>query len=92
MPFLHPPETSARTEIGKCLRVMRQSRGISTAEMAERCECTVSSIRMMEQGQRFPSITRMIKLAEAMDLTCRYVFEVAGIAADGGWAAREPHC
>ena len=76
---------SMRTEVGKRLRIIRKQKGISTAEMAERCGVTSSGIRMMEQGQRYPSIDRLVRLAIAMDMTCRDLFKEVGMAADGAW-------
>ena len=52
--------------IGKKLATLRESLGLTTAEVAERCDCDVATIERLESGEIAPSLAPLIKVTRAL--------------------------
>ena len=57
------------TTIGQRLKQLRQERGWSQTELAERSGLTGSAISYIESGNRVPGSLTLMKLAEGLDVT-----------------------
>ncbi len=55
-------------EIAKWLAVARRERGLSQAELAERCRLKRQQITYFESGARLPSLAQLLQIARALDL------------------------
>lgn len=61
-------------EIGKRLKLLRESIGFSQVKMAEAIESTQSSINRYENGQSTPSVVLLRRYADFFDVSLDYVF------------------
>lgn len=52
--------------IGAKITTLRESLRLSTAELAERCDCDVAVIEALEAGQIAPSLAPLIKITRAL--------------------------
>ncbi len=56
----------ADNRIGTKITTLRESLGLSQAELAERCDCDVSVVSGLEDGQLAPSLAPLIKITRAL--------------------------
>ena len=61
-------------EVGKRLKALRESIGLSQVKMAEAIGSTQSSINRYEQGQSAPSLETLVKYADYFDVSMDYLF------------------
>lgn len=61
-------------EMGKRLKALRESIGISQAKMAEAIDSTQSSINRYENGQSTPSVEMLCRYADFFDVSLDYIF------------------
>lgn len=59
--------------IGERIRIIRELRGWSQAELAERSRLEPSAISHFETGRRVPSVVNLLKLAEALTMNTFYI-------------------
>lgn len=55
------------------LREMRETRGLSQAQLAERAGLQPAAVSHFETGSRKPSFDNLVKLAEALSVTTDYL-------------------
>jgi transcriptional regulator with XRE-family HTH domain len=51
---------------GGKMKTLRESLGLSTEELAERCDCDVAMIERLEAGELAPSLAPLIKITRAL--------------------------
>lgn len=61
-------------EIGKRLKLLRESIGFSQVKMAEAIESTQSSINRYENGQSTPSVILLRRYADFFNVSLDYIF------------------
>ena len=61
-------------EVGKRLKALRESIGLSQVKMAEAIGSTQSSINRYENGQAKPSVELLRRYADYFDISMDYVF------------------
>jgi transcriptional regulator with XRE-family HTH domain len=54
------------SRIGSKLATLRESLGLSTEELAERCDCDIATIERLESGEIPPSLAPLIKVTRAL--------------------------
>ena len=59
-------------EIGKKLKVLRKSRGLTQQDLADRLECRRSTISNYEIGRRSPSIQELSRIASILGVGLDY--------------------
>ncbi|MGC4065715.1 MAG: XRE family transcriptional regulator [Polyangiaceae bacterium] len=57
---------STSIKIGKQTKAMRESRGVSVTDLAERSGCSVELIEAVEEGRMAPSISPLARIARAL--------------------------
>ncbi|MDR2716030.1 MAG: XRE family transcriptional regulator [Coriobacteriaceae bacterium] len=57
---------TAPTALGTKITTLRESRELTQAELAERCDCDLSVIEGLEAGQMAPSLAPLIKITRAL--------------------------
>ncbi len=50
------------------LKEVRKSRGLTQAELARRIGTTAQNVQRIERGERNPTVTTLIRIADALDL------------------------
>ena len=55
--------------MGERIAQLRRSKGLSQAALAQALGLSTSAIAMYEQGRREPSVSTIIALADALDVT-----------------------
>jgi transcriptional regulator with XRE-family HTH domain len=60
-------ESRAFVKLGEALRWLRDRRGLSQADLAQRASLTPSSLSRYESGRAMPSLERLQRLLEALD-------------------------
>ena len=81
----HAEEGWLFAQIAEAVAERRRERGLSQAELAERCGTTQSAIARLEGGGRPPRIDTLLRLANALD--CDLVVELRERDGSGGEAA-----
>ena len=61
-------------EVGKRLKALRESIGISQVKMAEAIGSTQSSVNRYENGQSSPSVELLRRYADYFDVSMDYIF------------------
>jgi transcriptional regulator with XRE-family HTH domain len=56
-------------ELGDKVRTLRTKLDLTQEALAERCEFDRTYISLIERGQRNPSFTNLIRLAEGLDVS-----------------------
>jgi transcriptional regulator with XRE-family HTH domain len=56
---------------GSHLRELRTARGLTQAQLADRCRSNVPFISNLERGRTAPSLAMLLRLAEALE--CRVI-------------------
>lgn len=62
-----PTESASSTAIGSRLRRIREDRGLTQVEVAERVGVTQGQVSEYETGRRGASVARLVELARALD-------------------------
>lgn len=57
---------SEGTQVGDKIRVLRESKGLSIEELAERSQSSVKTIEQLESGHLVPSLAPLLKLARGL--------------------------
>jgi transcriptional regulator with XRE-family HTH domain len=68
-----------RDKLGRLLTELRQIRGWTQAEVAERADVPVSTVGIYERGDSRRTIDRLHKLASAYDATASELLDDAGL-------------
>ena len=62
-------EKKLRERLGRELRKARLAQGLTQSDVAERVETDPETVSRFERGATLPSLTRLLDLAEALDVT-----------------------
>ncbi|MDE6501941.1 MAG: helix-turn-helix domain-containing protein [Ruminococcus sp.] len=57
------------TSIGKNIRHFRNLKNISQESLAEKTDLSTNYISMIERGEKIPSLTSLIRIANALEVT-----------------------
>jgi transcriptional regulator with XRE-family HTH domain len=57
---------STSVKIGKQTKTIRESRGVTIADLGQRCGCSVELIEAIESGRTAPSIAPLARIARAL--------------------------
>jgi len=69
------PRVSAKSLFGKALRVLREERGYSQEELAERACLHRNYVGGVERGERNVALENIVKLAGALSVRTRDLFD-----------------
>lgn len=61
---------------GKRLREVRLARGLTQSQLAERCGTSIAAISHIERGTKVPTLTTLVRLADALDCRVTKLVEV----------------
>lgn len=67
--------------VGQAIKMCRTRRGISQTELAQKAECSVSYLSMLENNKRDPTLSTMTKIAQGLRVPVGILFF---LAAEGG--------
>lgn len=67
-----------RRDVGAQFRALRVKRQLKQWEVAEEAGITESMVSLIEAGKRMPGLETMVRMAKALDATCRIVMEPKG--------------
>lgn len=56
-------------KLGETVKNLRNEMGLSQEALAERCDFDRTYISLIERGQRNPSLTNLIRLAEGLEVS-----------------------
>lgn len=70
-------ETASAAPVGERLRALRKARGIPARLLAERLGISPSAVSQIERGVMNPSVSRLIEIADALDVPLTSVFDDA---------------
>lgn len=68
------PKTSTKFLFGKALRALREERGYSQEELAERAGLHRNYVGGVERGERNVALENIVKLAQALSVKTRDLF------------------
>ncbi len=60
--------TDESRSVGRKIRLLRQERKLSVEQLAERTGCSAEYLEWVEEGQVFPPVALLLRLAQAMQL------------------------
>ena len=63
--------------LGRTIRMCRTQRGLSQAELAERAECSVSYLSVLENDKRDPTLSTLTKISDALSVPIGLLFFLA---------------
>lgn len=63
--------------VGRAIRLCRNHRGASQSAVAIRANCSVSYLSMLENNRRDPTLSTIIKIAEALHVPVGLLFVLA---------------
>jgi transcriptional regulator with XRE-family HTH domain len=69
------PKISAKSLFGKALRALREERGYSQEELAERAGLHRNYVGGVERGERNVALENIVKLAAALSVRTRDLFD-----------------
>jgi len=69
------PKASAKSLFGTALRSLREERGYSQEELAERAGLHRNYVGGVERGERNVALENIVKLAQALSVRTRDLFE-----------------
>lgn len=58
--------------IGARVKIQREAKGLSRAELARRIEYSESAIKFLEKGKRNPSVDFLYRIGEELDVPIQY--------------------
>lgn len=61
---------------GARLREVRLARGLTQTDLAERCGTSVAAISHIERGTKVPTLTTLVRLADALECRVTKLVEV----------------
>ncbi len=64
-------------EVGHKLRILRKAKELSLTELSHRVGCSPSYLSMVENGKVDPSVTRLKKIADSLEVTIIDLFQTA---------------
>ena len=67
-----------RQRFGKRLQVLRKEAGLSQEKLAERADISVDFLSLLERGVNAPSFETLEKLAKALGVEVRGLFDFEG--------------
>lgn len=77
--------------VGQAIRLCRTQRGVSQSAIANRANCSVSYLSMLENNKRDPTLSTVTKIAEALHVPVALLFVLAAdhneLGAIGEYAA-----
>ncbi len=62
-------------EIGKRIVTARQNKGFSQEQLASACDIDRSHIGFIEQSRRRPTVSTLVKITNALDITLEQLFK-----------------
>ena len=68
-PSSRPEFQARRVAFGQRVRELRESRGLTQEQVAERAELDVKTISRVENAQGVPDLDRIFALADALDVS-----------------------
>ena len=69
-----PLETDIRVRFGRRLRELRQGRGLSQEDLADRAELHRTYVSSVERGERNVALVNLERLAKALNVHIRDLF------------------
>ncbi len=63
--------------VGQAIKMCRSRRGISQTELAQRADCSVSYLSLLENNQRDPTLSTVEKIAIALNVPVGILFFLA---------------
>ena len=69
------PKASTKALFGTAIRVMREERGYSQEELAERANLHRNYVGGVERGERNVGLENIVKLARALSVPTKELFE-----------------
>lgn len=63
--------------VGQAIKMCRSRRGLSQAELAQRADCSVSYLSLLENNQRDPTLSTVEKIAMALSVPIGILFFLA---------------
>lgn len=63
--------------LGRAIKMCRNSRGLSQAELADRAQCSVSYLSLLENSQRDPALSVVEKIAQGLNVPIGILFFLA---------------
>jgi len=63
--------------VGQAIRLCRTQRGVSQSAVANRADCSVSYLSMLENNKRDPTLSTVTKIAEALHVPVGLLFVLA---------------
>lgn len=70
--------------VGQAIRLCRTQRGASQGAIAQRANCSVSYLSMLENNKRDPTLSTVTKIAEALHVPIGLLFVLAADQDDLG--------
>lgn len=70
--------------VGQAIRLCRTQRGASQSTVAERADCSVSYLSMLENNKRDPTLSTLTKIAQALQVPVGLLFFLASEQDDLG--------
>jgi transcriptional regulator with XRE-family HTH domain len=68
-------------KFGEMLRKLREAAGLSQEALARKGDFSISNVRNYEQGRGLPSFPVVVKLADALNVSCEVFKECEDVAA-----------
>jgi transcriptional regulator with XRE-family HTH domain len=62
--------------VGERIREVRLARGLTQGDLAERCGTSIAAISHIERGTKVPTITTLVRLADALECRVTKLVEV----------------
>jgi transcriptional regulator with XRE-family HTH domain len=70
-------EKTSAMNVGKAIRLCRTQQGASQSAIADRANCSVSYLSMLENNKRDPTLSTVTKIAEALNVPVGVLFVLA---------------
>jgi len=70
--------------VGQAIRLCRTQRGASQSEVAHRANCSVSYLSLLENNKRDPTLSTIIRIAQALRVPVGVLFVLASDKAEMG--------
>lgn len=61
--------------LGKKIRIIREAKGISQEELAEKSQLSTNQIGRIERAERSPSLKSLLKLCDGLGISIQELFE-----------------
>jgi transcriptional regulator with XRE-family HTH domain len=63
--------------LGHAIKMCRTRRGLSQAELAERADCSMSYLSVLENNKRDPTLSTLTKISDALNIPIGLLFFLA---------------